>query len=246
MAAKKETTTELLEKIAQTQTILDQDLTGWNPKTRPGKESQKTRAIDEMRALQQRYNQYVSTAAAVVVLKGAGDQTGFCQVAKDEAEALIVDGSALYRRLADGIAPSLGKRKDFAPAQMMILLAELEGVSRELDIVSFDTPVFKGAVCNNKAELTEHIASIIRSTLGTDLNRIFIRRQVLQLAAAAKASKNVIPVVVVSALDAEADALALSLFGAGVVVKTPETADKKAVHTAFTALKKRITGSKNN
>lgn len=232
---------QLLSQIRSVRELASRDLDGHDPRSRPAMESAKAAAKQELKALEIEYGQYLSKAAAGIVLVGSGDQAGFAELASKEGDAIALDAGALYARFAAAIEPTMTDRREFDILQMRVFNTELEAVCKDFRVVSIDAPKFQaGHVCPTTADIARVVESMLHTTVGVDLNRLAVRQQLFDKALAAGADKDIIPVVVTNISEAEAEELPPTLFTSSITVKTPERADKDVVLKVFGQLKKRI------
>lgn len=107
---------QMLGKIKQAKSIANLDLSGWDPSSRTGMEVAKNNARDTLEKLVERYRMevYQNSAALFVSASPTADpeklnvQFAALEDAATNMGAIVVDGSRLYRNLAQNIESKLG------------------------------------------------------------------------------------------------------------------------------------------
>lgn len=216
-------------------------------KVRAGKESQKRDALSNVEDFRDRYGAALRKAAFGLALSGPGSEE-FIRVAKEEADVLVVDGSELYKRIADRVAPSMGTNREFGVSQYSAVITELRAIAQELNVYSMPSPKWTEPVnVGDDVGLLKHITSMVDSGVGLDLAALYITRQILTAGLAAGANKTTVPVIVTGLGDKAAEMLP-KLFheGRSLLVDAPKDVTKEFVLDTFTKVKKQIKTTKKN
>jgi hypothetical protein len=100
----------LLTRIQATRNIVNLDLAGWDPASRPGMEVAKNNAKDTLDNLVQKYRNEVYQSAAILFVTTNGSSESFTALedAAVKMGAIVVDASKPYRSIAQNIESKLG------------------------------------------------------------------------------------------------------------------------------------------
>ena len=213
---------------------------------RAGRESQKRDAEANMETFRDRYAGALRKAVFGLAVVGP-DTEEFVRIAKEEAEVLVVDGSELYKRIADRVAPSMGTNREFGVSHYSTVITELRTIAQELNVFSMPSPKWSEPVSvGDEVGLLKHITSMVDSGVGLDLAALYITRQILTAGLAAGADKNTVPVLV-TGLGDKATQMLPKLFheGRNALVQANEV-NKEFVLDTFNKVKKQIKSSKKN
>lgn len=209
---------------------------------RSGREAQKRQAqagLEDAKAL---YATNLKKSAFGMVIAGPGANK-FVDIAKEEAEVLTVDAMAMYRRIADRVAPAMGSNRDFGVSHYSTVIQELRVIAEELGIDSMPSPIWSEPVAVGSAEgLLKHIQSMVESSVGLDLLALYVNRQMTNAGLVANSDKNTVPVLLTGLEVATAEALLPKAFHEGrtSLVVTDENVNKEVVLEAFDKVKKQI------
>lgn len=209
---------------------------------RGGREAQKRQAQASLPALKQEYQDGLVKAAFGIALKGPGVED-FLRIAKEEADVLVIDGAAMYRRIADRIEPSLGTDRVFGVSQFSALIQELRNIGSELNIDAMAAPRWEQpATVNGDQGLLSHVRAVVESALDTTLLAAYVRSQIAEAGIAAEADKTTVPVLITGVPESSAVPLLKNVFqeGRSLLVSTPTDTNKEFVLETFTKVKKQL------
>ena len=214
---------------------------------RAGRESQKRDAAANLELVRDRYAAALRKATFGIAVVGPGTEE-FVKIAKEEAEVLVVDGTELYRRITDRVAPSMGTNRDFGVSQYSAVITELRAIAQELNLFSMPSPKWTEPVAVGDDEgLLKYITAMVDSGVGLDLAALYISQQILTAGLAAGADKTTVPVLV-TGLGDKATQMLPKLFheGRNALVQTTSEVTKEFVLDTFNKVKKQIKSSKKN
>lgn len=235
----------LVKEIAETEETANLETDRLDYRVRAAFEMAKREAKDKLEGLKKKYTDAIQQGTLGFFVSGPGAEA-FAKIGEEEASTLTIRADALYRRLAEPVEPSLGHTREFGVNQMARFLRGLGDVSRELEVTSLVAPkLMESGHLATYEDVVAHIRTMVRFTVGDDLNRIFLSREIAKAALAARYSSPVLPVVFIGLADVEeAQSLegAVSRFGARVTA--PEDVTKEFVIETFSEYeaKKKKTG----
>lgn len=190
----------------------------------------------------------IGNHAGGIFVRGAG-ATKFAELAAVEAPALVLDASEVYRKVAEHWYPTVRVDKVFAIDCVMPLLGGLNQLLSPLGIREIARPDFGnhfGRPVNTLEDATEVTRSLLRGTVGDDLNGLYLNHRLTEEVVKAEWDLNVVPVVILNTSEAEVsarDGLAAGLFyGRNIAVMVDENVGKKEVGAALRRLRAMIRG----
>jgi hypothetical protein len=215
----------ILNEIASYEEVIDLDLDSVRPQVRPGFESRKRDAKDNLPLLKAKYEREALSHSIGFFVDGTPEQVkSFSEVSAEEGGTITVSASAMYERLAKPSHAAMGGSREFTAGDMSLLVNELKEVMRELDIHDIDSPSLTGLhVLHTFEDVVSFVRGMLLSTQGGSdgLNRKYVQKSMLDTALKARHANTALPVVVVGATTADKDNLA-PLFTKSVVVSIPE------------------------
>jgi hypothetical protein len=236
--------TALLTQIQEHKDLINQDLSLWDPATRPGKTGAQQEAKLNLPALENQYLYYLQEAALVMILRGDDvSQKGFAEIAAQEGNTITLDAGALYRKLSEGVEESLGYSREFGVTQISQVVDSIRDICLEIGIRETDRPRhMEQVVVLRQADIEAHVRKIVRASDNGFLNNMFMSRELLTQALAKRYTQAVVPVVIVGAEEEEIEALKQLSVKTQAIVKVPlffQTEDlKKFVLEIFNNVKK--------
>lgn len=236
---------EALLKYNEVRALAELSLDEVPRNVRPGKESQKREAQDQLESYRDTYGQALRKATWGISVVGPGTGS-FVQKAQEEADVIVVAADAIYRRIADRVAPTIGNG-EFGVSQYSTVIQEMRLIGGEMNVVSMPSPRWTEPVnVGNYEGLLRHITGMVEFA-GTDLVALFVGRQILQQALKAGINRNTVPVVLTGLLDGTEPAFLAKTFPKGrntVVRTTEETVTTEYVLEVFNNIKKILKSQK--
>jgi hypothetical protein len=153
-----------------------------------------------------------------------------------EGEGLVVDASALYKRLADEIEPTLSDSRQWGVGQTQKLHMSLQEVMHELGLVELPMPDRNSMpVVRTYEDVVGHVRDIVRSACGEFLNKLYLEAQAVKSALRIRYTNTLTPVLITNARDDEAGELAKSFAkgSAEIMVTKEDDVDKDFVYKVF-------------
>lgn len=213
---------------------------------RPGREAQKRTAQDALPDLRANYGKALTKAAFGLLVSGPGSEE-FGKIAAQEADAIVVDGAGLYRRLTDRVVQAMGSDRQFGVSHYSAVIQELRAVAMELNIHSMPSPIWSEPVnVGDDRGLLNHVRGMVDSSVGLDLQALYLNRQITEAGIKGGFDKNTVPVIVTDTPPETADALGRKLFAEGrkLEVKTDSPVTKEFVLDTFEQVKKQLKTNK--
>lgn len=243
---------ELVKELAVTKKRASTDLEAVPYQTRASMTSMVQAAKEKLAELEKEYFTRVRLSSLGMFLFGEPVRVAtFAEIASEEAGVFLVQGDALYQRLADKVEPSLGPTREFGTHQLGILIDELKLIMRrELDIRTMKLPeMYESPALKDRIALVAHIRRLIQRAVGDDLLRLWINKQVNELALGAQFSGKLFPVAIVG-LDLREVTGLIPLFTNAMTVEVGTSDDgevnKEYVLNQLSTFKKKIRSNKNN
>jgi hypothetical protein len=214
-----------LTKYAEAKALAESNLEEVPRNVRPGRESQKREAAEALEGLRDTYGEALRKVTFGISVNGPGTET-FVQKAVEEAEVIVVAADALYRRIADRVAPTIGNG-EFGVSQYSAVIQEMRTIGGEMNVVSMPSPRWSEPVnVGDYNGLLKHITGMVDSSVGTDLTALFVNRQILDSALKAGVNRNTVPVVITGLTQGAEPQFLTKAFqpGRNAVVRTTEEA----------------------
>ena len=233
---------ELMEQIKATEQTANLDVEGMSWQTRPGLEMAKREAKDKLEVLLKNYNSWIQEATVGIFVLGPGAEK-FAKISSGESEQIItVQADGLYRKLAEAAEPALGKARDWNTNAHAMMLRTIGDIAKDLEVRNFLSPGYRD-VANLKTteDVVEHVRNLVRATLGDDLNRISLNKEISKKALASRYTNSVLPVIVIG-LSGNEEAVGLEsiCFRFGTKISVGEDVTREFVLETFGEVKKKI------
>lgn len=205
---------------------------------RAGRESQKREAQSGLHAAKEVVQANLKKALFGICVKG--DVEAFVAIATEEAECLVVDADAMYRRISNFVGSTMGDRQEFGVSQFAALIQELRQIGTELKLGEMPSPRWTEPVSvGNQAGLFKQVKTMVESATGIELLARYVTSQIVDAAIASGVAKNTVPVI----LKGEAsEALLNSIFQEGRTLTTTleGVVTKEVVLEVFSKVKKQL------
>lgn len=239
---------DLIEQVATEKQASEVDLTECPNELRPGRQSMKNASLQKYTELLGILRGAIGNYSGGVFVSGPGAKA-FADLAEDEAPALVLDASELYRGIAEVWFPTVRVDKVFAVDCMPAFIMGLNAALFPLGVRRITPPDFGqrfGTRIESLDDATNLTRDILRTTLGDDLNVLYLRSRLAEKAVAETWDLKFITVVVLNATINETNAGTLFydlFYGRSVEVKdVPENVDTNAVIIACKHLRAKVTG----
>ncbi|WNM70292.1 hypothetical protein [Myxococcus phage Mx1] len=227
---------EIVKKLKEAQKCIDEDLSGWDPRTITGKRNQQQQARDEIDSLKKKYTDELPGHVFLVFVKGT-QPASFLGLARQEG-ALVGDASEIYRTFAEGVRETQDKSQpSFSAFQSIRLVREMSSYAYDNMIRSMPLPsVSIGDLDTLTPSLEDVVAVVrrsIRATSADDLNAFHLKKVLTEQGIQDGNDKKTIPVIIVNASDEEIQGLKEGLFpGAqSLVVDSKKQSSEELVET---------------
>lgn len=227
--------TEILNQLSEHLAIVNQDISGWDPRTLSGKVLQKRQAEDEVASLTKAYKNLVGNHVMKVFLKGPR-AAAFAEFAAKNGQ-IVADGSELYTILAKEVDATMDRNlRVFGAHQTIQLVRTMASYGQDAGYRSLPMPKYEANDLDHKCpEFVDTVAKVrqgVRASSGDDLNKLHLEKSVIDTCLKTKAAGNVIPVILTNLSDAEVEGLTKTLFPGSTVLTvdaTEESNDKDLV-----------------
>lgn len=236
---------ELISKIDRTAFDATRVLDEIHPAMRGGWSARIAEAQGELKKLRTEYRAAVLANGVAIFLSGdAGKISEFAKLVHDEGEALVVDATALYRRLAAAVDVTMDeKARQWGVMQTQKLHIALQEVMHELGLSSIPAPVHDEApILKTVDDVVAHVRKIMRVACGDTLNAAYVADQAAVDALKIRYMGVLVPVAVLNAGEDEAATLA-SMFAKGsasTVLTVEDKVSKDFMNKTFTEINKKI------
>lgn len=183
-------------------------------------------AKDELQGVRAEYRQVLlSNAVAILVGGDSAKVTEFVALAKEEG-GIVVDATALYERLAEGIEQTLSDQRQWGIHQSHMLHKLLQEVMTELNLTELPMPArTPDVVVPTLQDVVDHVRHLIVDGVGNELNALYLEEETAKRAFEIRYIGSTAPVILVNAQANEAAALAKS-FGKGEASVTINSDDE--------------------
>lgn len=238
--SKKNDIRKTIKELVDTKELAEKNLEGCDVRTIQGFTAAKRDAQEKVLVLEKQYAKFLRGGLCAIFVNGTEEKVNaFLDAA---APQIAVDASKLYRRLADDVEPFMRTDRTFEPAQFGQLLQALSHLGRELNAQSVPLPQYRdgSVVCPDAASLADHIRSIVRESMGDELNAYVLFGDVFNKALSMRYYKERVPVIVVNATPEEQQGLAVHFNDQTISVTLDGEVDEKTVREAFSSLKQRL------
>ena len=236
------TMNELVKELVETEKLANVDLEAWDWRTRPSMTSTVRDAQERLADLKKTYFARVSEMTLGVFVFGS-HAAEWAAISEAENGGIVIHADAIYNRIADMVEPVVVDSKEFSTTAMTKLIEGMANTGREFGVSAFNMPKFRGGPIANRAALVDHIRNIIRDTLGDDLTRMSVTRELQRKIYEKKFDGNAValPIVVIGLSDAEeAESLESAFNKFGAKVNADEVPTVESVLEVFASIKKRL------
>lgn len=236
---------EILNKLddAKRTAALNPDAPEYS-RTRSGIETAVREAKIEAKKLSKEYETAVLGSGVAIFLFGSPEKTkAFGDLVAEMGEAVVVDASAMYKRIATSVALTLGPSREFSSTQALAVSTRVQDVANELDLrlnkrlFTTDTPVLP-----TFEDVVDHVRKIIRAQLGDTLAAEYLKRNLALEAEKIRYMLSVAPVIILNATEDEFNGLG-HMFGKGtaaVNVNGDEEINKEYITQTFQTVQKNL------
>lgn len=220
---------EMMERYAEAEKTVNEDLSGWDPRTLPGKILYKREAEDTVKQIKDSYKGLVRNSFVKVFVDGAKAQD-FKKYIEDN-KGLAVNGNTFYEDFAKVVEPSLDtKDRNFTGTQVVLLINLLQRWMERNAIGSIASPQLDAMEMTEPnpdlKSLTNRVRQAIERQNGTALLQRELENRIYELTLQKKYTTTVIPVVVVGLTKNETSDLSKNLFTGQPSVYVTATAKK--------------------
>lgn len=233
------------KNYAETETLANMDINQFPPAHQPGHAARKRQAELQLDGAKRKYELELKGALFGMFVTGDG-APDFANIAPEVADVVAVDGTALYKRLAERVRPTLGARGQFGVGHFAVVLQELREIGLELGVQSLPSPTYTEAPnVGDEKSLIAHMRSMVESS-GTELSVKYLAKQIVDAALKNAATANTVPVVLYGVTEEVSKAAAEQLFveGRTTQVSTTNQVTPESVTETFVQLKKQLKNSK--
>lgn len=206
---------EMMEKYEEAQKIVNEDLSGWDPRTLPGKVLSKREAEDTSKQFKDSYKNLVVNSF-VKVFVGGSRAAEFQKYIHDN-NGLSVNGYSFYESFAKSVEPSLDpKERNFTGTQIVLLINLLQRWMERNAIGSIATPQLNAIEMSEPNPDLESLVNRVRQSIeygnGTEILRKDLENRIYDLTLERKYVTTVVPVVLVGLTKKETSDLSKNLF----------------------------------
>jgi hypothetical protein len=193
---------QLVKNLNDAEELSTRDLSEVEPKYLMGIQTAKRMAQQEVVAYTKTFKDLASASVFKVLLTGNKKVVArFVNACKDEG-LFIIDGEALYRRLASEVEKTLGASREFTSNQLAYLIKSVTEIGREEDLSDVAIPRVNPSVYGRPLEgfddLVEVVRDAVRGSDNDDLNALLVERTALNAITKARWYASAIPVAITS------------------------------------------------
>lgn len=222
------------------------DLTECPSELLPGRQALKNSSLQKYEELFGLLRVVIGSHSGGIFVTGPG-AVKFAEIAEDEAPALVLDAAELYSGIASVWFPTVRVDKVFAVDCMPAFIMGLNSSLFPLGVRRIHPPDFGqrfGTPVNSFDDAVALTRDILRTSLGDELNGLYLSDKLAKLAVAADWDLKFITVVILNATEAETSGeLGRDfLFGRSIVTAPPENTDLNDVVIACKHLRAKVTG----
>ena len=208
---------KLVKAIEEQQRILATDLSGWDPRTKPGMEGAQNRAQESLGALKDKYREALKSGIFVAFVTGKPEHVAdFKAAVKSDGTVPLVEMEKFYQRFIDPVEASMGNQRLFTANQCSLVGATFLEIAREMEL--FEIPRMEvvgqdlGTGVPTTKDVKEAVDRILHRTWGTELHAGYLEREVMAQALVLLYDSAVMPVFVTGVDPADIPALQARLF----------------------------------
>lgn len=238
---------ELMKKIERVSADANKDLNELHASVRGGWAARIGEAKEELKKLRGEYKAALLANGVAIFLVGDSAKTvEFGKLIHDSGEGLVVDASALYKRLAAAVEPTFDdsmRQRQWGIAQTHRLHIALQEVMSEIGLVEIPMPdVTKNPVLKTPEAVVDHVRDIVRMSCGDAFNSFYMGEQAVKAGLKIRYMGVLAPIAILNAKDEEVAGLAIS-FAKGsalVPINEDDKINKEFLTRAFTEVNKKI------
>jgi len=167
---------ETVNNIKSLREDADLPVENWDPRTKAGIAMRQRAAAESLPVALEGYKKLLAARMLSILVAGPGAGK-FSEIASAEFDCISVPADALYRDLADKVAPSLRTGEQFSIEQVLITNVLLEDVGKKLGIAQMPAPQMTGDLVvevRDRETLISLIQTAIERAVGGDLNRMYV------------------------------------------------------------------------
>lgn len=235
---------EIVKDIEKTEAIANMVLEELPTAVRPSWAGRILKSQNDLKDLKAEYRACIlRSAVAIFTIGDAEKSREFGAFVVAQNEGVVVDASALYKRIADSIEPTLAESRQFGVTQTYKLHQGLQEVMHEVGLQEMPMPDRAlEVITKNYEAVVDHVRNVIRGAAGDMLNRLYVEKQIADAALSIRYIGGMTPVVVLGALLTEHRGLAAA-FNKGsceAEVKTDDTINQEFMENTFKEVNKKI------
>lgn len=234
----------LIKELKETTKLAKADLSVVDPRTRPGHEMARNQAEAKLPELRKAYIDAFGQSVFVLLPTGKNAKT-FGELAAQEGNAIVVDGSDFYKTLAARCQQTMGTSQMFGITQFITLRLHLSNWCRDNNVKMDDLSFTNDTVTNSSDEVLSKVRELVEKTNGQRLLKTYIEGQVVEQALNQEVDSKVVPVVILNTSQDEQASLIGTLFrGKGLTVDTENQEVKEEfVNKTFKQVQKILKGN---
>jgi len=196
---------EIHKELQETREEATRDISNAPFATRTGLQGRKNAAINKVAVLEEQLRRAVIENSVAVFLYGDKEaQQEFAAVAEDEGKAITVSAYALFERLAKPIEENLKITKTLNVNHAVMFNNELSKVLHELQATFSGPGIGFGSILSGTDDV-KNLPKLLKGLFDrsglTELNTLYVQREVANRALKDDYDQNVVPVIVTGAYD---------------------------------------------
>jgi hypothetical protein len=234
----------VVKELKESTRLANQDLTGAERSTRPGREMQKNQAALKVVELRKTYGDALKQSVFTLFPVGKNSST-FAQLATQVGGAVVVDGGEFYTNLGKRVQQTMGNSDNFGLTQFIVLNTALRswGVENKVDVMALNFST--DTVTPTLNDVIDTVRKLIEKDNGQTLVKSYIEGQVITQALEQEVDSKVVPVVILNTTHNEQTSLIGSLFrGKGLTIETDNhEVNEDFVTKTFKQVQKQLKGN---
>lgn len=218
------TNDQLLKDYESAAKVAAMDLEAVPLRTRGGWTARVAEAKAKVKALKLAYNNALLSGAVGIILDGDPEKISQAVKLMNE-DGVVIDGQALYKRIADQLAPTFGNTREWGIAQTHKLHLLLQEIMHELGLTEIPmSDRHTNVTCQTYNDIVIHVRNTLFLSLGTTLTSLYLDKLATERAFALHYTGTNMPVVIYNVYPGEEDRLG-SRFGRGHTIWTLNAED---------------------
>ncbi len=223
----------ILKDIQSNAELAQRDLSSWDPRTKPGMESAKNRAIQKIEELEGQYRDALEALIIPVFLTGDSKKVQNFTTHANSKGYVAVDGQEHYGVITRNVNRTMAGSGRFELAQVAEFNTSLREVAADLNIASYNqvnVPAhYIGRGVADNSDLQSVVCEIVQSTLGSDLTQIYLQKVVTNQAIQKRLSKGSFVVFIGGVVPSELNDVRAKMYGGrGFVVDVDNEIENKS------------------